>query len=322
MDDTLFDFEQIERIAENAGRLKAARELLRKAPFDAVHLTADGRGFWARCRGMTDGYEVWARPAGDGCESGCTCFTATQPCKHAVALLLHLAANPAARPGIPVTPPVVTADFEALVRNVFEHPDDDLARLVFADYLEEQGDGDRAEFVRLQIESARQRRAAAEGVSASPKRLRKLAPKTGQRQAELSRKIFPEGLGFESCLLHPDRGFLTFRTRRNESAEWQSLPMPVRTYFDAAWVARVVVPHTARLFTEESAALYRRAGAIDLSTATRSVRFLTAAARTLRPGAADSRVRHVLVTPDNADAWQALLDKLVRSARKSSRAAR
>lgn len=303
MGDTRFDFAEIARLAESAGRSPAANELLKKKPFDVVHLTADGRGFWARCRGMTDGYEVWATPAGDAFESGCTCFTTTQPCKHAVALLLHLVENPAARPGDPAQPPVATADFEALVRNVFDNPNDDLARLVLADYLEEQGHGDRAEFIRLQVEPARNRS----------------APKSGQRQAELSRELFPNGLGFVLCYLPADRGFLSFCTLNRELPEWQNLPLMVRTYFDAAWVARVVVPHTSRPFTEESAALYRRAGTIDLGLRTRTVRYLTAAARYLRPGAADSRVRHVLVTPNNEEAWRTVLTKAVAAAQKSTR---
>lgn len=38
---------------------------------------------------------------------------------------------------------------------ILAHPDDDAPRLVFADWLEEQGDCDRAEFIRIQIERAR-----------------------------------------------------------------------------------------------------------------------------------------------------------------------
>ena len=67
----------------------------------------------------------------------------------------------------------------------------------------------------------------------------------------------------------PRRGFLLFASTDNELPDWQSLPMPVRTYFDAAWVIHVVVPHNrVRQFTEESAPLYRQAGLIDLSTRT------------------------------------------------------
>ena len=38
---------------------------------------------------------------------------------------------------------------------ILEHPDDDAPRLVYADWLDEQGEADRAEFIRLQIRLAR-----------------------------------------------------------------------------------------------------------------------------------------------------------------------
>lgn len=44
---------------------------------------------------------------------------------------------------------------EAFLVDILEHPDEDLPRQVFADWLEEQGDPDRAEFIRLQLTSAR-----------------------------------------------------------------------------------------------------------------------------------------------------------------------
>jgi uncharacterized protein (TIGR02996 family) len=46
-------------------------------------------------------------------------------------------------------------DLEALYRAVLEDPDDDTLRLVYADALEEEGDGRRAAFVRAQVELAR-----------------------------------------------------------------------------------------------------------------------------------------------------------------------
>jgi uncharacterized protein (TIGR02996 family) len=42
--------------------------------------------------------------------------------------------------------------YEPLLRNITENPFDDGPRLVMADYLEEQGDSDRAEFIRIQVE--------------------------------------------------------------------------------------------------------------------------------------------------------------------------
>jgi uncharacterized protein (TIGR02996 family) len=47
------------------------------------------------------------------------------------------------------------SDHDALVRAVCDHPDDDTPRLIFADYLDETGEPDRAAFVRAQVELAR-----------------------------------------------------------------------------------------------------------------------------------------------------------------------
>jgi uncharacterized protein (TIGR02996 family) len=44
---------------------------------------------------------------------------------------------------------------DALLKAVCENPDDDTPRLVFADWLQENGEEERAEFIRLQIEVAR-----------------------------------------------------------------------------------------------------------------------------------------------------------------------
>ncbi|MCI0700590.1 MAG: TIGR02996 domain-containing protein [Planctomycetia bacterium] len=44
---------------------------------------------------------------------------------------------------------------EALLKAICENPDDDTPRLVFADWLQENGDEARAEFIRAQIELAR-----------------------------------------------------------------------------------------------------------------------------------------------------------------------
>jgi uncharacterized protein (TIGR02996 family) len=46
-------------------------------------------------------------------------------------------------------------DADPLRRAVLDRPDDDTPRLVYADFLEENGDPDRAAFVRLQVEAAR-----------------------------------------------------------------------------------------------------------------------------------------------------------------------
>src|ERR1043165_1555580 len=44
---------------------------------------------------------------------------------------------------------------KAFLKAIIDNPDDDAVRLVYADWLEEHGDTDRAEFIRLQIEVAK-----------------------------------------------------------------------------------------------------------------------------------------------------------------------
>jgi uncharacterized protein (TIGR02996 family) len=60
-------------------------------------------------------------------------------------------------------------DYLALLRGVRERPADDLPRLVIADWLDEHGEGDRAEFIRVQCELARR----GEGWSEARKEVRR-----------------------------------------------------------------------------------------------------------------------------------------------------
>ena len=46
-------------------------------------------------------------------------------------------------------------DGQALLRAIIDHPDDDTLRLIYADWLDENDQPDRAAFIRLQIEAAR-----------------------------------------------------------------------------------------------------------------------------------------------------------------------
>ena len=53
-------------------------------------------------------------------------------------------------------------DWPAFIAAIVADPDDDTARLVAADFLEENGDPDRAAFIRIQVELARLESAGAE----------------------------------------------------------------------------------------------------------------------------------------------------------------
>src|SRR6476659_4565973 len=54
--------------------------------------------------------------------------------------------------GRPLSPPPA---HEPFLRAICEAPDDDAPRLVFADWLDEAGDPDRAEFIRRHVQLAR-----------------------------------------------------------------------------------------------------------------------------------------------------------------------
>ncbi len=80
---------------------------------------------------------------------------------------------------------------DALLKAVCEYPDDDTPRLVFADWLQEHGEDDRAEFIRVQIEQT------------------KLEPRTVPwwKCYSRARKLFTSR-GWEWCEeIHPDRSF-------------------------------------------------------------------------------------------------------------------
>jgi uncharacterized protein (TIGR02996 family) len=101
----------------------------------------------------------------------------------------------------------------AFISAILDNPDNDTVRLVFADWLEEHGEAERAEFIRCQIEVAR-----------LPKILRD-AIEPGKRAAEMLkkheaewRKVVPEkqvtefqvGMGYGEINGFYHRGFLVF----------------------------------------------------------------------------------------------------------------
>ncbi len=49
----------------------------------------------------------------------------------------------------------MTTDEQGYLRGILEHPADDFRRLIYADWLEENGQADRCEFIRLQLELAK-----------------------------------------------------------------------------------------------------------------------------------------------------------------------
>src|SRR5687768_4257707 len=77
--------------------IPAAQKVLKKGGFGTVEATADGKGWWVVCQGITDVYQTSARIDDGSFVCDCTCPSPKYPCKHALALLLYLHDHPEER---------------------------------------------------------------------------------------------------------------------------------------------------------------------------------------------------------------------------------
>jgi uncharacterized protein (TIGR02996 family) len=180
---TLTD-EFVYRIAPDGKSVKAALDLVQRGAFSSPRSSAAGTRLQALCQGSVPRpYAVEAdlsdprRP-----RTGCNCGSPKHPCKHALALLLLAARSPGLFEG--ATPGVATVELrgtsarqesapkerpptdlrQALLQAVIAEPEEEAPRLIYADWLDEQGrpeDTDRAEFIRLQVELAHAKEEAA-----------------------------------------------------------------------------------------------------------------------------------------------------------------
>jgi uncharacterized protein (TIGR02996 family) len=108
-------------------------------------------------------------------QAACDCGSYKQPCKYALGLILLagqrpdlfaqdastvearrlIAEGPEPVAQAPAAEARAPADVgEALLQAILADPEDDGPRLIYADWLEENGNADRAEFIRVQIELA------------------------------------------------------------------------------------------------------------------------------------------------------------------------
>ncbi len=109
------------------------------------------------------------------------------------------------------------SDEKALLSAIWEHPHDDTARLVYADWLQENGQPERAEFIRLQCELAR-----LDEWDESPARA-KLARRE-QKLWKQHAKEWREGLPAELRREPFRRGFVAPGQRRATAAQFRDRP--------------------------------------------------------------------------------------------------
>jgi uncharacterized protein (TIGR02996 family) len=173
--------EYLYRIAPDGKSVQAARDLVRRGAFRDPKMSAGGTAFEAACQGSEPKpYRVRVDLADpDRPRTSCTCISPKTPCKHALGLLVLAEQQPEAftssgrvglsgrlhrfeetkarkSPAEESKPPTDVG--EALYQAILDDPEDDASRLVYADWLEENGGPAgqaRAEFIRVQVELAR-----------------------------------------------------------------------------------------------------------------------------------------------------------------------
>jgi uncharacterized protein (TIGR02996 family) len=176
--------EYVYQIAPDGKSTQAAQDLLRKNAFRQLRVSADGTRLEGLCQGSEpQPYAVVVNLKNlDQPQTSCPCGSWKRPCKHALGLLFIASRSPGAfeqagpsgtrradRPSAPMQKATVReapaekasapADVgEALLQAVFAEPEDDTPRLIYADWLEDNGrpaEQARAEFIRVQVALAR-----------------------------------------------------------------------------------------------------------------------------------------------------------------------
>jgi uncharacterized protein (TIGR02996 family) len=173
--------EYVYRVAPDGKSVQAAADLVRRGAFSRPRISAGGARLEALCQGSERRpYAVQVDLADpDRPQTGCNCVSPKRPCKHALGLLLLAARSPEAFEQDASDEPRKQLDLrgakaratpvekrrrptdlrEALLQAVLAEPEEDAPRLVYADWLDEHGEGHedsaRAELIRVQVELAR-----------------------------------------------------------------------------------------------------------------------------------------------------------------------
>ncbi len=283
----------IELLAPDGKSMTAARELLRGTPFPQVETTLDGWGWWALCRGLNDMYRVTVRLGDGGFRCECNCPSRKYPCKHALALLLHLLDRPVLR-AAPTHTTNASMDFEGLLRSIFANPVDDTARLVFADYLDENDQSDRAALIRIQCERSR---------------LSTDDPRNGELAAlelKLFSKLLPMGTlpnGFGYVFR---QGFIHLSVNADAFRDVGATPAGMVNLFLNGWVEVVRFRAPFQTVRQEAHTLLQRVGELDFSDVRQGDTDLVRLASDLAVGGEGSRLARIRVHPLDEELFRAL----------------
>jgi uncharacterized protein (TIGR02996 family) len=285
-------------LAPDDASITAAREVLRKGGFGTVEPTGDGRGWWVVCRGITDTYQVSARLNQTGAfDCACTCPSPKYPCKHALALLLYLLNHSELRAKA-AAPKSTAGDFEGLLRAAFRDPDDDTPRLVFADFLEENDQPERAALIRYQCELAR--------LKPQSKRARERRALIDPLVAKFLKRLEPLPEAITITEFH--RGFLGLQIDFLLLGEEGSLPARFAELFRDGWVESVSC-HAGNLAYCLTAGteLLVRVGTIDVSAVRVDDEVLISLAAGTGEARFNGRLARIKVHKNNQKAFDQLL---------------
>ncbi len=137
-------------------------------------------------------------------------------------------------------------DDEALLRAITDQPDEDTPRLVYADYLDEQGQHDRAEFIRVQVELAQ--------LPANDPRRNQLYERQAQLLHAHHRKWLPSHWHFSPYHgVTWRRGFITGveklagRVSRKDRVSLKAVPTVERLFFNGTKITSEGLQHLPAL---------------------------------------------------------------------------
>jgi uncharacterized protein (TIGR02996 family) len=170
--------EYVYRVAPDGKSVQAAEKLLKSSAYRNPKRSEDGTRLEALCKGSEPRPYAVRVDLTDPNKprTGCNCMSMKHPCKHALGLMLLAGRSPELFGGtaagqrksekVDVRAATVRKGKvekrkrpkdtgEALYQAILDDPEDDAPRLIYADWLEENGDPARAEFIRAQMHLAR-----------------------------------------------------------------------------------------------------------------------------------------------------------------------
>ena len=282
-------------LAPDDASIPAAEKVLKKGGVGTVEATVDGRGWWVVCQGLTDKYQVTVRRVGNKGDYDCTCncLSYKKPCKHALALLLYLVDHPELRAEVEA-PKAAASDFEGLLRGAFREPTDDLPRLVFADFLEENNQPDRAALIRYQCERARLK-PGAQRAKELDRLIKPLIEKLHEQIGPL-----PVGLEWEFVC-----GFLHLDASQSNLSNVGSLPVRITNLFRDGWIESLAL--LVGGLNKELKALVAQVGELDLSRYPFGDEWLVRIVSDTAKARATGRLTRVKVHSTNRKAFEQLV---------------